>query len=91
MKFSYISTDNGSEGSIAMVQFCRENIKITKLFLIRCIIWCKCHIEISLHILETPEQRAADNTYDYASINHEVQNHTKTLTQPKTPELTLTR
>jgi len=45
-----------------MVQFGRENMNITKLFLIRCMIWCNCHIEISLHILETPEQRAADNT-----------------------------
>jgi hypothetical protein len=91
IKFSYISTDNGSEGSIFMVQFGREYMKITKLFLIRCIIWCSCHTEISLHILDTPEQRAADNTYEYASTNHEAQNHTQTLTQPKTLELTLIR
>lgn len=45
-----------------MVQFGIENVKITTLFLIRCMIWCNCQIEISLHILETPEQHAADNT-----------------------------
>ena len=39
-------------------------------------IWCNCHTEISLYILETPEQRAADNTQGHYSINHEVQNHT---------------
>jgi hypothetical protein len=54
-------------------------------------IWCNCHAEISLHILKTPEQRTASNTQDYASINNEVQNHTQTLTQPKTLEQTLTR
>ena len=47
-----------------MVQSVREKEKITKLFLIRGMIWCNCHAEISLHILEAPEQCTADNTYD---------------------------
>jgi hypothetical protein len=63
IKFSYISTDNGSEGPIFMVQFGRKKkMKITKLFLIRYMIWCNCHTQTSLHISETPEQHAADNT-----------------------------